>query len=84
MLRNLKAEMLKRNVTIEDIATEIGKCTRVVRGKIAEETDLAWKEIRVIHKKFFPDMDKDILFSSGRIEQCSGKLHCQKIGAGGQ
>jgi hypothetical protein len=64
MLRNLKAKMIERNVSVEDISSVIGKCTRIVKGKIREETPLTIPEGMKIRSSFFPGTDWDTLFAS--------------------
>lgn len=56
--------MLERNVGIEDIAKTIGRTTRAVRGKIAEETSFTYREIAAIKNTYFADIELQTLFAS--------------------
>jgi hypothetical protein len=67
MLRILKAKMIEKNISDEDIASLIGRTSRAVRGKIAEETSFLFSEAKSIHDRFFAEEDITTLFSSDRI-----------------
>lgn len=64
MRRNLKAEMVRKNVTTKDIAAFLEISERTARNKISGTTDFAWTEACKMHLHFFPEVDKDYLLST--------------------
>lgn len=64
MLTNLKAEMVRRNVSVVDIGRVISKTERSTRDKISERFSFTIDEARRIRDVYFPGMDLDFLFKS--------------------
>lgn len=63
MYRELRGEMVKKNMTIPCLAVKIGVSEKTLRNKINGETDFTWPEVCAIHRLVNPDMSKDELFS---------------------
>lgn len=62
MLRNLKAEMVRRGLDIADIAKTIKKSERTARAKLNGETDFTVTEALNIRDAHFPGMPLEELF----------------------
>lgn len=62
MLRNLKAEMVRRGLTPADIARTIRKSERTARIKLNGETEFTITEAFSIRDKHFPGMPLEELF----------------------
>lgn len=60
---NLKAEMAKRNITIEAIAKELSIHRNSVSYKINRGGSFSIEESMRIRKKFFPDLSLDYIFA---------------------
>ena len=63
MCLNLKAEMMKKNITTSDVARSIHKTDRSVRDKIKGKSDFTWSEANSIRDDFFPGMSIEYLFA---------------------
>lgn len=59
----LVGEMAKRRLTRSEIAKSLGISTRALYSKISGKTDFTLSEANAIHSAFFPDIEKDILFT---------------------
>lgn len=68
MLINLKAEMVRRNVSVVDIGRTISKTERSTRDKISERFSFTIDEARRIRDVYFPGMDLDFLFKSDNAQ----------------
>ena len=64
MLKNLKAEMVRNDVSIAAIAKKIKKSDRGVRDKLNEKYEFDISEAMTIRSEFFPDMTLEYLFAS--------------------
>lgn len=62
MHRNLKAEMVRRNKTINQLALEIGVSEKTLRNKINGDTDFTLPEAQTIRRILEPDLSLDELF----------------------
>lgn len=62
MLKNLKAEMARENVSTCDVAKVIGKTEKTVKNKIDGITDFSFYETLRIRDAFFPKLDTEYLF----------------------
>lgn len=62
-MRNLKAEMLRNSITMEQIANVIGRSTRTVSDKIHGRFPLTLEEALKIRDTFFKGMSIEFLFS---------------------
>lgn len=61
---NLAAEIAKRGIKKNAIATTLGISGRALYNKMAGSAPFTWTETCTIQHVFFPDMDKDVLFES--------------------
>lgn len=62
MLRNLMAEMTRKNLETKDIANTIGRDVKSVSNKISCKTEFTRKEMVAIKKQHFPHLSLDYLF----------------------
>lgn len=62
MLRNLKAEMARRDIELEDIASVTGLCKNSIRNKIQGKSTFSLYAAFAIRCNFFPDIPLEILF----------------------
>ena len=62
MFRVLRGEMVKINLTIIDLASQIGITEKTLRNKINGDTEFTWSEVCRIHKIVNPNMSKEELF----------------------
>ena len=72
MLRNLKAEMARNEITAKDIHKVIGKSEKTARAKIEGETPLSLPEAFAIRDQLFPGLSLEYLFE--RASQPSGPV----------
>ena len=66
MYKNLRAEMARKDLTILDIAKEIGMNRETLSRKLSGKSPLHIQEAFDIQKKCFPGMDVQTLF-----EECT-------------
>lgn len=66
MYKNLRAEMARRDLTILDIAKEIGMNRETLSRKLSGKSPLHIQEAFNIQQKCFPDMEVQTLF-----EECT-------------
>lgn len=59
----LVGEIAKRNYRKSDIAKSIGISPRTFYSRLTGRSDFTLSEAATIQREFFPDMDKDTLFS---------------------
>lgn len=59
----LVGEMAKRGLTRTSVAKRIGISSRTLYSKLMGNTDFTLSEANAIHSAFFPDVDKEFLFS---------------------
>ena len=69
MLRNLKAEMARHGVTVDDIYPVIEKTKRTAAYKIDGKYDFTMPEAITIRNKFFPGMTLEYLFAQNPVEE---------------
>lgn len=62
LYRNLKGEMVKKDLTITKLAGLIGVTEKTLRNKINGDTEFTWSEVCSIHKIVNPKMPKEELF----------------------
>lgn len=67
MFRNLKSEMVRRNVTTRAISKEIGRTEKSVQMKLSGKTQFTIGEALRIRDAFFPGMDLEFLFSQDKV-----------------
>lgn len=65
---NLRAEMARQNIYIEDIAALLGYSRGTMGRKLAREASLSLADAGKIKNAFFPDMDIYYLFNEALIE----------------
>lgn len=58
----LKGEMVKKGISVADLASKIGVAEKTLRNKINGETEFNWSEVCKIHKIVNSSMPKDELF----------------------
>lgn len=63
MLRNLLAEMARREVSINDLAKAIGKSERSVRDKVKGKYEFSVPEAKAIRDSYFAGMSLEYLFT---------------------
>lgn len=63
MFPNLRAEMVRHNVTAVDISKVTHKTDRSIRDKIAGRSDFLLTEVYAIRDAFFPGMELEYLFA---------------------
>lgn len=68
LLCNLKAEMVRRSISILDIAREIGRTDRSVREKINGRTQFSVPEATTVRDRFFPGFSLEYLFTNERAD----------------
>lgn len=64
MHRNLRAEMVKKNKTICQLALDIGVAEKTLRNKINGDTDFTLPEAQAIRKILQSDLTLDELFET--------------------
>lgn len=62
MYLNLKTEMMKMGITIEEIASKLGLTRGTIFNKIEGKTPLTYDEAMAIKDQFFPYADLQWLF----------------------
>lgn len=60
----LVGEIAKRGIKKSVIAESIGVSTKTFYNKMAGFAPFTWPEACTIQERFFPDMDKDLIFRS--------------------
>ena len=63
MLVNLKAEMVRNQITTEMIMHTLGRSAKTTRDKINGKTGLYMDEAVKIRDEFFPDLSLEYLFA---------------------
>ena len=69
MFYNLKAEMVRRNVTVSDIGRVINKTSRSVRDKISGRYPFTYVEAKTVRNAYFQGLDLETLFDAGEQDQ---------------
>ena len=64
MYRTLKAEMVRADISIKQLAIRIGITERSLRNKINGKTQFLWSETLKIRKIVSPSMNLEDLFKS--------------------
>lgn len=64
MHRNLRAEIVKKNKTIYQLASDIGVAEKTLRNKINGDTDFTLPEAQAIRKILKSDLTLDELFQT--------------------
>lgn len=59
----LDNKIQERGIRKSVIAKTLGITERSLRNKIDGERPFTWEQACMIHSKFFPDLEKDVLFS---------------------
>lgn len=62
MFENLRVEMARKNITITEIAKTIGVNRDTLGKKFSGKSSLSLEEAFLIQKRFFPDMEIQLLF----------------------
>lgn len=69
MHRNLRAEMVKKNKTICQLASDIGVVEKTLRNKINGDTDFTLPEAQAIRRILNSDLTLDELFQTEPEEE---------------
>ena len=72
MLYNLKIEMLKKGIEINDIAKAIGQHRNTAADKISGKRSFSIPEAKAIKETFFPDQTIEYLFSTTDEKEAGG------------
>ncbi len=62
MKRNLKAEMVRKGKTLEDLARATGRTVQTISTKINNHYDFSLPEAVAIKKELGTDLDLEVLF----------------------
>lgn len=60
---NLEKEIAVRGIKKKVIAESIGVCYKSLNNKLSGRVPFTWPEVSVIRRRFFPDLEPDILFT---------------------
>lgn len=60
----LVGAMEKRGLTRVTVANALGISSQTLYAKLTGKTEFTLSEASTIHSKFFPDMNKEVLFTS--------------------
>lgn len=71
--KTLAGEIAKRGIKKKVIAARIGVSERSFYNKLNGDAPFTWEEVCKITKYFFPDMDKNILFSKENEDDCESE-----------
>lgn len=71
MLRNLRAEMARANVTVAEIAALSGRSCRTISDRIKGKGQFPIQDAIGVKNAFFPGMDLEYLFARGDTGQTS-------------
>lgn len=66
---NLKGEMAKRGITIEEISKELGIHRNSVSNKLNGDSSFTIEEAFKIQDKYFPDLELKYLFKAEPFEE---------------
>lgn len=67
MYNNLKIAMLKKKITLKQIAELLGISEKTVSNKISGKTEWYFVEVVKLKKLLFPEYDTDWLFASNEM-----------------
>lgn len=63
MFKNLKGEMVKKDLTNKQLAEKLKISERAIRNKLNGVSEFTWSEVLTIKECFFPEISLEILFS---------------------
>ncbi len=63
MLSNLRAEMVRAGVSVDDMAAKTGKSCRTIRDRLKGKVMFPIDEAFTVRNAFFPGMDLEYLFT---------------------
>lgn len=69
MYRILRGEMVKANISVSKLSSQIGVTDKTLRNKLKGETDFTWPEALTIRRIVNPNMDMEELFQSDQPEK---------------
>lgn len=61
-MRNLKAEMARKNVTKDELAKLLNKTPQTIRNRLNEKLPFTQDEMQKIRDTYFKDLSIDYLF----------------------
>lgn len=62
MFPNLKAEMARRNISINEISNVLGVSEKTVRNYLNGKSKISWFDVIKIQNSFFPELKVGYLF----------------------
>lgn len=68
---NLTGEIAKRGIKKVVIANALSISEKALYNKLHGISPFTWNEVCIIKERFFPDMDKDVLFKEKFSEDAS-------------
>jgi len=74
MFPNLRAEMARNAISVNDISHMLNVSEKTVRNYISGRTKISWIDVLMIQSKLFPDLKVGYLFAID-IEQKGKKLN---------
>lgn len=66
MLRNLLAEMARKDIKQIDMATALGVNEKTLRNKLNEVTAFTFPETQLIRNTYFPELKLEYLFAQDK------------------
>ena len=70
---NLKAEMARRDISIQQMAKSLNKSRNTITGKLSGRQPIYLDEAFVLTKEFFPNCDLWYLFATEESEPTTDK-----------
>lgn len=74
---NLAGEIAKRGIKKTAIATHLNISYRSLYNKLSGDVSFTWEEICKINERFFPDMNKDVLFKKNEAINRKERNHAR-------
>jgi len=66
MFPNLRAEMARKGLAVNEIAVRLGGSAKTLHRKLSGKSEFTRAEIFKIRNEFFPDLSIEYLFQTGR------------------
>lgn len=67
MFPNLRAEMARKRIILEDLAKEVNCTVGTVSNKLTGKQPLLFSEARIIQKRVAPEIPLEILFEEEAV-----------------
>lgn len=62
MFPNLRAEMTRNGIKVEDIASVLGISEKTARNYLSGRTKISWLDVLAIKEELFPELELEYLF----------------------